>query len=114
MCYDFLFSFADKNQDNFNKFQLPRYTIGNPEGEEVIIPRGLVATSRPSTPNNPASSINTDYASVQSDENDTIYTRTDPDDWACLEKGLMGVILIQYHILAKRKKSQLTSLRGGS
>ena len=89
MRYDSVFSFADEDQDNFKTCRLPRYPIGNPEGEEVAIPRGRAATS--STPSSPASSINnTDSetdASVSSDESHTIYTRTDPDDWTCLENG---------------------------
>ena len=38
MRYDSVFSFADEDQDNFKTFRLPRYPIGNPEGEEVDIP----------------------------------------------------------------------------
>ena len=90
MCYDSIFLFADKEQDNFRTFWLVRYQVDNPEGEQVIIPGGRAATLTHSMPSSPASSIGTDckiVASVESKETHTIYTHTDPDNWMCLEKG---------------------------
>ena len=59
MRYDSVFSFADEEQENFRKFRLPRYSLDNPEGEQVITMRGRAATLTPSMPSSPASSINT-------------------------------------------------------
>ena len=38
MRYDAVFLYADKNQRNFERFNLPRYPVSNPEGELVHIP----------------------------------------------------------------------------
>ena len=88
MRYDSVFSFADEEQENYRRFSLPRYPLDNPEGEPVVITRGRAATSTPSMPSSPASETDT---SVESDDEDhTIYTRTDPGDWTCLENGAAG------------------------
>jgi len=59
MGYDSVFSFADEEQENFRTFCLPRYSLDNPEGEQVITTRGRTATLTPSMPSSPASSIDT-------------------------------------------------------
>ena len=77
MRYDSVFSFADTEQENLNSFRLPRYPLGNPALEEVIITRGRAANSTQSMPISPASSVNTECetdASLESEEDHTIYT----------------------------------------
>ena len=59
--------------------------------EEVCIARA--STSMPALPGSPASNTDTDCETVASNESEeeyTIYTRTDPEDWTCLKNGTPG------------------------
>ena len=93
MRYDSVFSFADEEQERFQRFRLPRYAMANPEGEEVFITRASTSTrALPGSPASASSNNDTDGETVASNESEeyNIYTRTDPEDWTCLKNGAPG------------------------
>ncbi|KAL7527968.1 hypothetical protein ACHAXR_007787 [Thalassiosira sp. AJA248-18] len=108
MRYDAVLKYADEEDANFNKFRLPEglLELEDPEGEEVVAPaqrrgRRLERTSNHRRTNrtinndlsaddtpieddeaseNPASSSD-EESDDEGEQNNTIYTRTDPSEW---------------------------------
>ena len=106
--YEAIFLYADVNQEGFQRFDLPRYPIRNPDGETHRVSHRRVQVQSDGETASTCSVTTDEASSSESDEDEqgteyefTTYIRTDPEDWTCLEDG---DLVLRIHRLSEHRQ----------